>query len=80
MLRPDGRLLFLEHLRAEDAELARLQDRMNWLNRLLVRCDCSRPTVDTLCAVGFAIERLERTELPGAPPFARPLAVGSAVA
>jgi ubiquinone/menaquinone biosynthesis C-methylase UbiE len=80
VLRPDGRLLFLEHLRAEDAELARLQDRMNWLNRLLVRCDCNRPTVDTLRAVGFAIERLERTELPGAPPFARPLAVGSAVA
>src|SRR5215472_13807929 len=33
VLRPGGRLLFLEHVLADDADFARLQDRMNWLNR-----------------------------------------------
>ena len=32
-----------------------------------------------MIAAGFAISQVVRTELPGAPPFARPLAVGSAV-
>jgi len=80
VLRPGGRLLFVEHLRAEDERVARMQDRMNWLNRVVVCCDCNRPTLDTLCAAGFTIDRVVRTELPGAPPFARPLAVGSAIA
>jgi ubiquinone/menaquinone biosynthesis C-methylase UbiE len=79
VLRPGGRLLFVEHLRADDERVARMQDRMNWLNRLVVCCDCNRPTLDTLRAAGFTIREVVRTELPGAPPFARPLAVGSAV-
>ena len=48
VLRPGGRLLFLEHLRSDDPALARLQDRMNWLNRLVVCCDCNRPTLDSI--------------------------------
>ena len=48
VLRPGGRLLFIEHVRAEDPGTARLQDRMNWLNRLVVCCDCNRPTLDTI--------------------------------
>jgi len=79
VLRPGGVLLFVEHLRADDERVARMQDRLNWLNRLVVCCDCNRPTLDTLRAAGFAISQVVRTELPGAPPFARPLAVGSAV-
>ena len=43
VLRPGGQLLFLEHVRADDPDLARFQDRMNWLNRLVVGCDCNRP-------------------------------------
>ena len=46
VLRPGGQFLFFEHLRADDPHLARLQDRMNWLNRLVVCCDCNRPTLD----------------------------------
>ena len=48
VLRPDGRLLFLEHVRSEDAKLARFQDRMNGVNRFVVGCDCNRPTLDAI--------------------------------
>jgi ubiquinone/menaquinone biosynthesis C-methylase UbiE len=78
VLRPRGRLLFLEHLRSDDTKLARTQDRLNWLNRLVVCCDCNRPTLDTITDAGFEITTLEHTSLPKAPPFARPTVVGSA--
>ena len=73
-----GRLLFLEHVRADDPGLARFQDRMNWLNRLVVCCDCNRPTLATIEAEGFGVSRLERSMFPKAPKFARPLIVGAA--
>jgi len=78
VLRPGGRLLFLEHVRSDDAQLARFQDRMNWLNRLVVQCDCNRPTLATIEAEGFEVSRLERTTLPKAPKFTRPLIIGTA--
>lgn len=78
VLRPGGRLLFLEHVRADDPGLARFQDRMNWLNRLVVGCDCNRPTLATIEAEGFGVDRLEQTTMPKAPKFVRPLIVGSA--
>ena len=78
VLRPGGTLLFLEHVRAEDAKRARQQDKMNWLNRFVVRCDCNRPTLDTIRQAGFAVTRVEPTTLPKAPPFVRPAIIGSA--
>jgi ubiquinone/menaquinone biosynthesis C-methylase UbiE len=78
VLRPGGRLLFLEHVRSEEPRLARLQDRMNRINNFVVHCDCNRPTVDSIRAAGFSIETLERGTLAKAPPFARPLVVGVA--
>jgi ubiquinone/menaquinone biosynthesis C-methylase UbiE len=80
VLRPGGRLLFIEHVRSADPGTARLQDRMNWLNRLVVCCDCNRPTLDTIRGTGFAVAQVEDTVLPKAPPFARPTIVGSATA
>ena len=80
VLRPGGQLLFMEHVRADDAGTARLQDRMNWLNRLVVCCDCNRPTLDSIKAAGFTIARLEHTALPRAPKFVRPVILGSAIA
>ena len=47
VLRPGGRLLFIEHIRSGDPGTARLQDRLKWLNRLVVCCDCNRPTLDS---------------------------------
>src|SRR5215813_10989449 len=69
VLKPGGRLLFLEHVRSDDPALARFQDRMNWLNRLIVHCDCNRPTLSTIEASGFTVSELEQTELPKAPKF-----------
>jgi ubiquinone/menaquinone biosynthesis C-methylase UbiE len=80
VLRPGGRLLFLEHVRADDPGLARFQDRINWLNRLVVGCDCNRPTLATIEAEQFTVSRLEQTTMPNAPKFVRPLIVGSALA
>ena len=78
VLRPGGRLLFIEHLRSGDPATARLQDRLNWLNRLVVCCDCNRPTLDSIRAAGFTVTQVEHTELPKAPPFVRPLVLGIA--
>src|SRR5690242_9833498 len=78
VLRPGGRLLFIEHLRSGDPGTARLQDRMNWLNRLVVCCDCNRPTLGTIEQAGFTVADVEHTELPKAPPFVRPAVTGYA--
>ena len=80
VLRPGGRLLFIEHVRSDDPGTARLQDRMNWLNRLVVCCDCNRPTLDSIGAAGFTVTQVEHTALPKAPTFVRPAILGSATA
>jgi hypothetical protein len=73
-------LLFLEHVRSEDPDVGRLQDRINWLNRVLVGCDCNRRTLASIEAEGFTVSQLEHAEMPEAPKFVRPLIVGEAVA
>jgi ubiquinone/menaquinone biosynthesis C-methylase UbiE len=78
VLRPGGRLLFLEHVRSADPGTARLQDRVNWLNRLMVCCDCNRPTLDAIQRSGFTVTDLEHTVLPEAPAYVRPTILGSA--
>jgi ubiquinone/menaquinone biosynthesis C-methylase UbiE len=78
VLRPGGRLLFFEHVRSDDPARARLQDRMNWLNRAVVMCDCNRPTLGTIEQAGFKITSLEHTALPKAPKFVSPAIMGVA--
>ncbi|MGZ4136554.1 MAG: class I SAM-dependent methyltransferase [Actinomycetota bacterium] len=80
VLRPGGELRFLEHVRGDDAKLARHQDRMNWLNRLVVCCDCNRATVPAIEAAGFTIAELAHGDKPNSPGFVRPLVVGVAIA
>ena len=53
---------------------------MNWLNRLVVMCDCNRPTLTAIEAAGFDVRQLEHSEVPKAPKFVRPLIVGTASA
>jgi len=78
VLVPEGQFLFMEHVRSTDSNIAKKQDRMNWVNRLVVCCDCNRPTLDTIREAGFAVTSLEHTTLPKAPSFVRPAIVGTA--
>jgi ubiquinone/menaquinone biosynthesis C-methylase UbiE len=80
VLRPGGKLLFMEHVRSEDEKVAKLQDRMHGFNvRFAHGCHCNRPTVDTIKAAGFEVGDLEHDTIKHAPPFVRPLVVGVAV-
>jgi ubiquinone/menaquinone biosynthesis C-methylase UbiE len=80
VLKPEGQLLFLEHVRAtNDPGLAKWQDRLETPWRFLGDgCHCNRDTVAGLKAAGFEIGELECDELPKAPPIVRPLVLGSA--
>lgn len=77
VLRPGGRLLLVEHVRATSDELARRQDRINWLNRLVAGCDCNRPTLETLTGAGFDVD-IVHGQMPKAPSFVSPLIIGTA--
>jgi SAM-dependent methyltransferase len=80
VLRPGGELRFVEHVRSDDHDLARKQDRMNGLNRFIVGCDCNRSTLASIGNAGFAVSHLEHGEIPEAPSFCRPLIAGTASA
>ena len=79
VLKPDGRLLYLEHVRADDDGLARWQDRLErpwgWLG---AGCHPNRDTVAQLEAAGFETESLVRDRMPKAPPIVRPMVRGRA--
>jgi ubiquinone/menaquinone biosynthesis C-methylase UbiE len=80
VLRPGGRLLFLEHVRSDDPKLARWQDRLNGVSRFMAQgCNCNRDTLSAIRAAGFEVTSLTRDQMKKAPPFARPLIVGTAV-
>ncbi|HET9162230.1 MAG TPA: class I SAM-dependent methyltransferase [Solirubrobacterales bacterium] len=79
VLKPGGRLLFLEHVRAEDPGLARWQDRLEKPWRFVGDgCHCNRDTVANIEASPFSIEQVDHGKLPKAPPLVRPLVRGSA--
>jgi len=80
VLRPDGRLLLLEHVRDPEAGgLGRWQDRLQrpW-GWVAAGCHPNRDTPATLAAAGFDVGRLEPAELPAAPPLVRPAVRGEA--
>jgi ubiquinone/menaquinone biosynthesis C-methylase UbiE len=81
VLRPEGRLLFIEHVRSDEERLSRWQDRLNGLQRRIGHgCNCNRPTLETIADTGFSITEVERDTLAKAPPIVRPLIVGVAQA
>lgn len=80
VLEPGGKLLFLEHVRAEDSGLARWQDRLEKPWRFIADgCHCNRDTVATIEASPLRVESVNKDRLPKAPPIVRPLVRGSAV-
>ena len=80
VLRPGGQLLFVEHVRSDDPQLARHQDRMNWMCQLVVCCDCNRPTLTSIEEAGFTVTDVEHLTFHNAPSFVGPLKVGRATA
>jgi SAM-dependent methyltransferase len=80
VLKRDGRLLLLEHVRArEEGRLSHWQDRLEhpwgWLG---AGCHPNRDTATTLSA-GFDVSGLRRDRLPGpAPPIVKPMISGVA--
>lgn len=79
LLRPEGRLLLLEHVRSDRPRLARWQDRLErpwgWLG---AGCHPNRDTLATLAAAGLSADDVEGDSLPKAPPIVRPLIRGGA--
>jgi len=81
VLRPGGRLLFLEHVRSEDEKSARWQDRLHGPWKLFGHgCNCNCDTLAAIRAAGFKVERVERDEFPKSLPITKPLIIGSALA
>jgi NADPH:quinone reductase-like Zn-dependent oxidoreductase len=79
VLRPGGRLVFLEHVLADDPKLARWQDRFQPIQfRLGHGCHCNRATLDNVKQAGFMVAEVEKDMMKKAPPMLRPLIVGTA--
>jgi SAM-dependent methyltransferase len=80
VLKPGGRLLFIEHVRAADPAGARWQDRFEKPWRFMADgCHCNRDTEANLRASSFTVEAVEHGKLPKAMPIVRPLIRGTAV-
>jgi ubiquinone/menaquinone biosynthesis C-methylase UbiE len=83
VLRPGGRLLFWEHVRADTPGLARVQRILDATVWPLVGggCHTGRDTVAAIAAAGFTLERLERFRFPESGPAmpASPHVLGVAV-
>jgi ubiquinone/menaquinone biosynthesis C-methylase UbiE len=80
VLKPGGRLLFVEHVRAQSVRLARWQDRLARPWAVFAQgCRCNLQT-EALLARGLRLERVTRARWRGMPAVVRPLIVGEAVA
>jgi ubiquinone/menaquinone biosynthesis C-methylase UbiE len=81
VLTPGGKLLFLEHVRADTRRLARWQDRLHrpW-HAFAAGCHANRPTVDLLQESSLSVEAVERERWSWMPALVHPLAFGSAQA
>lgn len=79
VLKPGGRFLFLEHVRAEEPGLARWQDRLHGPWRVFGHgCNCNRDTLATIERSALTVERAERGQIPKMPPLVKPMLIGAA--
>ena len=78
VLKPDGRLLFLEHVRSAEEKTAKWQDRLMRPWRAIGHgCHCNRDTAAALTRGGFALD-MQTWRMPKAPPILRPVIEGTA--
>jgi SAM-dependent methyltransferase len=80
VLRPGGRFLFLEHVRAEDGTgLGRLQDLAELPHRFFAGgCHPNRRTGELIAASPLEVERLDHGTMPRGEPLVKPTIIGSA--
>jgi SAM-dependent methyltransferase len=79
VLRPDGQLLFIEHVRSESPSLARWQDRLAGPWRRVGRgCRCNRATAELMAACDLALDEVHEVPWRAMPPIVRPLVAGRA--
>lgn len=79
VLKPGGRLLFLEHVRSEQPGVARTQDRLERPWRFIADgCHCNRDSLATIAASPLTLQDVRRGQMPLAPRFMRPLVYGKA--
>jgi len=77
VLAPGGRLLFFEHVRSADPEIAAKQDKMPFPYPL-IGCHPNRDTLQEIEASPLAVESIRSGELPKAPKIERPMIIGAA--
>jgi ubiquinone/menaquinone biosynthesis C-methylase UbiE len=81
VLKPDGKLLFLEHGRSSDANVARKQDRWNGFQRVVgLGCNLNRPIDELITSAGLRIRSLERFQMPRTPKIGAEHYLGAASA
>jgi ubiquinone/menaquinone biosynthesis C-methylase UbiE len=65
VLKPEGQYLFFEHGRSDDEGIARLQDRLTSMQRVIAcGCNLNRPIDRLIRESGFELETLDRFLLP----------------
>jgi SAM-dependent methyltransferase len=70
VLKPSGRLIFVEHGRSPDSRVANWQDRLNPIWKIIGGgCNLNRKIDDLLLQAGFFIDELRNTYLPGPRPM-----------
>jgi SAM-dependent methyltransferase len=79
VLRPDGQLLFVEHVRSESARLASWQDRLAspW-QPFTEGCRCNRATIELITACELEVDQVHTASWRGMPRIVRPLVAGRA--
>jgi SAM-dependent methyltransferase len=79
VLRPDGQLLFVEHLCSDSERWGRWQDRLErpWA-AFGAGCRCNRRTLATIEASGLTLDGVRHERWLGMPALVRPLAIGRA--
>lgn len=79
VLKPGGEFRFLEHVRADDADLVRWQERVDpvwsWVN---VGCHVTRDIAAAVDEAGFEIDEIERFDAPEPIPVVKPHILGVA--
>ena len=79
VLKPGGRLLFIEHVRSETPKIARRQDLLRPVQNVIGRgCNPNRYTLATIRSSGLEVDAVRRVTVPTLPRYVNEAIMGSA--